>query len=335
MKIIEYFTSDDKAHWLGEIAKADWGAAKFLHQLLSEGKLKETLGDSALVPLLTDGEKLVSFCTFAPLDDVQPTELSPWIGFVYTAPEYRGHRYVGEVLNWAESVATVMGREVVYISTDHTGLYEKYGYEFFRTAKSVGGEKTRIYRKELSADGEEKQKCLANGGRWKAQIVEAAKQGVDMTAICGLSCAHCFLGEWCGGCRSVFNCYSFGTMFPGGKCPNVKCCKEKILTAALTARNSKNAKKDSTRQATTEPPQARHRQSSSVGTEKKPTAKFWTTCTKNTSSKKCRKYSDRAWKRELGFWKRICRSDCILRVFATQKLGSEQSLRSGLCERIA
>ena len=217
MKVIEYFTSNDKAHWLEEIAKADWGAAKFLHQLLSEGKLKETLGDSALVPLLTDGEKLVSFCTFAPLDDVQPTELSPWIGFVYTAPEYRGHRYAGELLNWAESVATVMGREAVYISTDHTGLYEKYGYDFFKTAKSVGGKETRIYRKELSADGGEKQKRLENGGRWKVQIVEAAKQGVDMTAICGLSCGHCFLGEWCGGCRSVFNCCSFGTMFPGGK----------------------------------------------------------------------------------------------------------------------
>mgnify|MGYP004472902755 FL=1 len=59
--------------------------------------------------------------------------------------------------------------------------------------------------------------------------MEAAKQGVDMTAICGLSCGHCFLGEWCGGCRSVFNCCSFGTMFPGGKCPNVKCCEEKNL----------------------------------------------------------------------------------------------------------
>lgn len=30
MKIIEYFTSNDKAHWLEEIAKADWGAAKNL-----------------------------------------------------------------------------------------------------------------------------------------------------------------------------------------------------------------------------------------------------------------------------------------------------------------
>lgn len=154
MQIIEYFTSKDKAHWLEEIAKAEWDAAKFLHYLLSEGKLKETVGDSALVPLLTDGEKLVSFCTFAPLDDVQPTELSPWIGFVYTAPEYRGKRYAGELLNWAESVATVMGREAVYISTNHTGIYEKYGYEFFKMAKSIDGEETRIYRKKLSPDGE-------------------------------------------------------------------------------------------------------------------------------------------------------------------------------------
>lgn len=104
MKIIEYFTSKDKAYWLDEIAKAEWDAAKFLHYLLSEGKLKETVGDSALVPLLTDGKKLVSFCTLAPLDDVQPTALSPWIGFVYTAPEYRGHHYVGELLKWAEEM---------------------------------------------------------------------------------------------------------------------------------------------------------------------------------------------------------------------------------------
>ncbi len=154
MQIIEYFTSKDKAHWLEEIAKAEWDAAKFLHYLLSEGKLKETVGDSALVPLLTDGKKLVSFCTLAPLDDVQPSDLSPWIGFVYTAPEYRGHHYAGKLLKWAENTATVKGNKAVYISTNHTGLYEKYGYEFFKMAKSIDGEETRIYRKKLSPDGE-------------------------------------------------------------------------------------------------------------------------------------------------------------------------------------
>lgn len=240
MEIIEYFSSENKEHWLSEIKKADWDAAKFLAHLLSEGKLKETLGQTALVPLLTDGEKLVSFCTLAPLDDVQPTELSPWIGFVYTAPEFRGNRYAGKLLNWAESVATAMGKEFIYISTCHTGLYEKYGYEFFQKAKDINGKETQIYRKNLSAESEEKQRRTEEGKKWKAEIVSAAKKKIDMTAICGFSCSHCFLGEWCGGCRSVFNCCSFGTMFPGGKCPNVACCEEKKLDGCFDCPDLEN-----------------------------------------------------------------------------------------------
>jgi len=45
--------------------------------------------------MLTDGEKLVAFCTFAPRDEIWPTDLTPWIGFVYTYPEYRGRRNAG------------------------------------------------------------------------------------------------------------------------------------------------------------------------------------------------------------------------------------------------
>lgn len=53
------------------------------------------MGDTAIVPMLVNGDRLVSFCTFAPFDDIHPTEFTPWIGFVYTFPEYRGHHYVG------------------------------------------------------------------------------------------------------------------------------------------------------------------------------------------------------------------------------------------------
>lgn len=37
MKIIEYFTAENKAHWLSEIKKSDWGAGQFLYELLSTG----------------------------------------------------------------------------------------------------------------------------------------------------------------------------------------------------------------------------------------------------------------------------------------------------------
>lgn len=231
MKIIEYFTSDNQDHWLEEIRKSDWGAGQYLYMLLKEGKLKELVGRTALVPMLIEEEtqKLVSFCTFAPLDDIQPTTLSPWIGFVYTFPEYRGHRYVGRLLAYAESLATIMGKEYVYISTGETGLYEKYGYEFFGILKDIGGEDSRVYRKALQIEGEEKTLRMERGGSWKAEIVSAARKNVEMIAICGFSCNHCFLGQWCGGCRSVFCCCSYGTLFPGDKCPNVKCCEEKKL----------------------------------------------------------------------------------------------------------
>lgn len=227
MKIIEYFTTENKEYWLNEIGKSDWGAGQYLHQLLSENRLKSVLGETALVPMLVDEDKLVAFCTFAPLDDIQPTNLSPWIGFAYTFPQYRGHRYLGLLLDYAESIATIMGKEYIHISTGHTGLYEKYGYKFFKMDKDIGGEDSRVYRKALAEDGADRDRRNENGARWKAEIVKDARKGVDMTAYCGFSCNHCFFGEWCGGCRSVFNCCSYGTLFEKGKCPNIVCCQEK------------------------------------------------------------------------------------------------------------
>ena len=229
MKVIEYFTTNRKEHWLKEIEKSDWGAGQFLYQLLSEGKLKQMVGETALVPMLVDGDRLVAFCTFAPKDDIQPTDLFPWIGFVYTFPAYRGHRYAGMLLDYAESIATIMEREYIYISTNHIGLYEKYGYEFYKMEKDIEGEDSRVYRKALAVEGEEKDRRLANGAKWKAEIVKVARKDVDMVAYCGFSCNHCFLGEWCGGCRSVFSCCSYGAFHESGNCPNIECCKEKGL----------------------------------------------------------------------------------------------------------
>lgn len=86
-KILEYFTCENKEHWLREIQKSDWGAGQYLYSLLKENKLKALVGATTLVLMLADGDKLVSFCTLAPLDDVQPTSYTPWVGFVYTFPE--------------------------------------------------------------------------------------------------------------------------------------------------------------------------------------------------------------------------------------------------------
>nr|MCR5735281.1 DUF3795 domain-containing protein [Lachnospiraceae bacterium] len=65
--------------------------------------------------------------------------------------------------------------------------------------------------------------------RIKNQLCKIARKGADPVAICGLSCNHCFLGAWCGGCRTEYNTCSFAIYSEGRICPNVKCCNEKNI----------------------------------------------------------------------------------------------------------
>lgn len=65
--------------------------------------------------------------------------------------------------------------------------------------------------------------------RIKNRLCQTARKGVDPVACCGLSCNHCFLAEWCGSCRTIYNTCSFATVSPDAICPNVKCCEEKGL----------------------------------------------------------------------------------------------------------
>lgn len=149
MEITEFFDSNRKERLLAELKKCEWKAGKWLYELLSAGKVETFIGENPKIFMMTDGDKLVSFCTLSEKDDIQPTELTPWIGFVYTFPKYRGKHLAGELIRYAENEARASGYEKVCISTDHTGLYEKYGYEFFCKLKDINGEDSRVYIKKL------------------------------------------------------------------------------------------------------------------------------------------------------------------------------------------
>ncbi|MCM1164384.1 MAG: GNAT family N-acetyltransferase [Lachnospiraceae bacterium] len=151
MEIINYFESADRAHWLGEIKRSDWGAAPTLTGFLENGTFFENLGEGILL-LLTDGDRLVSFVTFAHRDCVDDRSLYPWIGFVYTFPEYRGHRYVGRLIERCEEIAREHSVENVYICTDHIGLYEKYGYSYLESRVDIYGGDSRIYVKKITKE---------------------------------------------------------------------------------------------------------------------------------------------------------------------------------------
>lgn len=149
MEIIDYFKSDKPEHWLAEIKKSDWRAAETLVRFIEEKTFHDNLGKGTLM-LFADGNKLVSFVTFAERDCIDDEKLSPWVGFVYTFPEHRGHRYVGKLIRRCEEIAAEKGVPQIYVCTDHVGLYEKYGFSYMENRVDIYGGDSRVYFKTVS-----------------------------------------------------------------------------------------------------------------------------------------------------------------------------------------
>lgn len=151
MDIIDYFKSDKPDYWLAEIKKGDWRAIPTLVRFIEENSFNENLGKGTLL-LLTEGDRLLSFVTFAERDSIEDDSLSPWVGFVYTFPEHRGHRYVGKLIRRCEEIAAENGVPTIFVCTDHVGLYEKYGFSYIESRVDIYGDDSRIYRKNISEE---------------------------------------------------------------------------------------------------------------------------------------------------------------------------------------
>ncbi len=148
IRIFDYFSNREQQRWIDKIKQCDWHAAKFLADILAQNKFHEMLGKGTLF-VMADREKLVSFCTLTQRDCIKDDTLLMWIGFVFTAPEYRGNRYSGMLIDYACEEAEKQGYDKVYIATDHIGLYEKYGFTYLETRTDIYDEESRIYYKSL------------------------------------------------------------------------------------------------------------------------------------------------------------------------------------------
>lgn len=149
MEITEYFSSPKKSVYLDKIAKCEWNAAKFLESLLKENRFHEVLGGWGKLYLLVNGDELISFVTLSAEDCISAPKLTPWLGFFHTSPEYRGNRYGKILIDHVCKTAKYMGYKEIYLATDHTGLYEKYGFHYLENRIDKFGEDSRIYKKEL------------------------------------------------------------------------------------------------------------------------------------------------------------------------------------------
>lgn len=96
--------------------------------------------------LCMDGEKIVGGLGVIENDFHDRKDLTPNICAVYTEEEYRCNGIAGQLLDMAEEDLRAKGISPVYLITDHTSFYERYGWEFLCMVQGDGEpHMTRMY----------------------------------------------------------------------------------------------------------------------------------------------------------------------------------------------
>jgi GNAT superfamily N-acetyltransferase len=95
--------------------------------------------------LLMDGDTIVGCAGLITNDFISRMDLYPWVCAVYIEEAYRGHAYGSLLLERAKTDAKQGGFTHLYLSTDHVGFYEKYGFEKIGMGYHPWGDQSQIY----------------------------------------------------------------------------------------------------------------------------------------------------------------------------------------------
>ncbi len=88
--------------------------------------------------LCLDGNRIVGGLGVIENDFHERKDLSPNVCAVYTEEAYRGRGVAGRLLTLAVEDMRSKGVSPLYLVTDHTGFYERYGWEYLCPALSDG-----------------------------------------------------------------------------------------------------------------------------------------------------------------------------------------------------
>ena len=96
--------------------------------------------------LCFDGDRIVAGLGVIENDFHDRKDLTPNVCAVYTEEEYRCRGIAGRLLGMAVEACRKKGISPVYLLTDHTGFYERYGWEFLCMVQGDGEPKmSRMY----------------------------------------------------------------------------------------------------------------------------------------------------------------------------------------------
>ncbi len=131
---------DSAAEWFHD----KWGVAKEAYLECMEDYLNDETEFGWY--LCMDKDKIVSGLGVIENDFHDRKDLSPNICAVYTEEGYRCKGIAGHLLDMAVNDLKGKGITPVYLVSDHTGFYERYGWQFLCMVQGDGEDRlTRMY----------------------------------------------------------------------------------------------------------------------------------------------------------------------------------------------
>jgi len=120
--------------------------------ILYEDCISHSIGAAQTLPqwyLLEKEGEIIGCAGLITNDFISRMDLYPWVCAVYIAEEHRGNAYGALMLEQAKKDAQEAGFCHLYLSTEHIGYYEKYGFTYIGQGYHPWGEESRIYQTEL------------------------------------------------------------------------------------------------------------------------------------------------------------------------------------------
>lgn len=102
--------------------------------------------------LLEHDEKIIACAGLITNDFISCGDLWPWLCTLFVEEAHRGKSLGNLLISQIKSDAASAGYHKLYLSTDHIGYYEKYGFSFLCMGYHPWGESSRVYECPLSEE---------------------------------------------------------------------------------------------------------------------------------------------------------------------------------------
>ena len=128
----------------------DWFASKFgIDRKEYERSFDDCINKNDALPqwylMIDEDGEIIGGCGLIRNDFVDRTDLFPYLCALYVEERVRGNALGSKLLEHARIEAGKLGFDKLYLCTDHTSYYERYGWRHIGTGRHPWGVTSRIY----------------------------------------------------------------------------------------------------------------------------------------------------------------------------------------------